>query len=360
MLLWLGYKNKQAARQQQKWTLQGELPNLSIIVAFRNEEMSIPQLLEGLGNLNYPNEKLEIILINDHSEDSSAHLVNHWISKNNNRIFKLFHSPEGKTGKKAALEFAVKNVSGDWLLFTDADCEIHPNWPNQMVVCQQNSGAEMVCGQVAIKVGNWKENLEALEFSSLIAVGASGITINKPSLCNGANFMISRSAHQEAQLLRSDQNLASGDDVFLLHTLKKLNRRIVFCFVPFSEILINPTDSWNTFEQQRLRWASKWKSGLSGGNQNLAIVVWFFHLLFLATLCGLLWNLRIREAFFITVLKAAIESQFLELFLPHRSYIKSMNYILWAQFLYSFYVIYFGLKVLFSNQYTWKGRPIRY
>lgn len=348
------------SRKQQKWTLLAELPNLSVVVAFRNEERAISNLLNGLSNVNYPEDRLEVVLVNDHSDDASFHIVTKYISVHSIQNFKLLSSPEGKTGKKAALEIGVKSASGDWILFTDADCEIHPNWPMQMMICQQNSQAEMVCGSVTIKARNWKEWLEATEFASLIAVGASGITFRKPSLCNGANFLIAKSAYEGAQRHRSDQDVASGDDVFLLHTLKKMGRKIAFCFVPYSEISISPSETWNQFVQQRIRWASKWKSGVSGGNQALAVLVWLFHVVFLGMIFGLLVTRNLSWALNLSVLKAAVETQFLELFLPPKSYSKNVQRILGGQFLYSFYVIYFGLKVLFSTEYTWKGRSIRY
>lgn len=356
----LGYRNLNESRKQQKWTLLAELPNLSIVVAFRNEEKSISRLLEGLTNLNYPREKLEVVLVNDHSDDSSSDLVTRWISVYSIPNFKLLQSPEGKKGKKVALELGVNNASGDWLLFTDADCEIHPNWPTQMMVCQQNNGAKMVCGAVTVKAGNLKERLEATEFASLIGVGASGITLGKPNLCNGANFLIAKSTYVDAQSHRNDQNVASGDDVFLLHTLKKMGRKIAFCFVPYSEIFISPSESWNQFVQQRIRWASKWKSGVAGGNQGLAVLLWLFHLMFLGLIFSLLLTRNINWVIQLSVLKAAVETQFLELFLPEKSYFKNVQRVLVGQFLYSFYVIYFGLKVLISNEYNWKGRSIHY
>ena len=57
-------------------------------------------------------------------------------------------------------------------------------------------------------------------------------------------------------------------------------------------------------------------------------------------------------------LKAIAEAQFLEPFLPGKSYFKLVMTILWGQFIYSGYVIYFGLRVLFSHQYEWKGRRV--
>ena len=50
---------------------ENELPSVSVIVAARNEEDNIKNCLQSLLELNYPNEKLEIILVNDESTDKT-------------------------------------------------------------------------------------------------------------------------------------------------------------------------------------------------------------------------------------------------------------------------------------------------
>lgn len=359
-LLRLGYVNLQQSGQQQKWSLLADLPNVSVIIAFRNEAQNIPALWNGLTRLQYPPEKLEIILVDDHSDDESASILTNLISEQPGHTFRLYSIPAGKCGKKAALETGVLASTGSWLLFTDADCELHPNWLTQMVTCQQNSQAHMVCGPVAMRASSWAEKLEATEFASLITVGAISLAIGRPSLCNGANYMIWKGTYFEAHQNREDFQLAGGDDVFLLHALKKMGRKIAFCFIPYSEITIAPSSNWNHFVQQRIRWASKWKSGISGANRALAVLVWLFHVLFIGMTIGLFARGHFGWALNLAALKAASETQFLELFLPEKSYRKNILRILSGQFLYSFYVIYFGILVLFSNQYTWKGRQIHY
>ena len=54
--------------------LPSEVPLLkvSVVIPFRNEEKSLPQLLEDLASQNYPADKFEVILVDDHSWDKSA------------------------------------------------------------------------------------------------------------------------------------------------------------------------------------------------------------------------------------------------------------------------------------------------
>ena len=49
----------------------GDLPSVSIIVAARNEEASILSCMKSLSELDYPEDKLEIILVDDNSDDGA-------------------------------------------------------------------------------------------------------------------------------------------------------------------------------------------------------------------------------------------------------------------------------------------------
>ena len=59
-----------------------ELPSVSIIIAFRNEENHLPTLLSSFSHLNYPAELFEFIFVDDHSEDNSSGIVSSWLVMN--------------------------------------------------------------------------------------------------------------------------------------------------------------------------------------------------------------------------------------------------------------------------------------
>ncbi|HOY94590.1 MAG TPA: glycosyltransferase family 2 protein, partial [Catalimonadaceae bacterium] len=71
LLIYLSRKNEDEANRQQNWNFTGEPPSVSVLIACRNEEKNLPSLLSQLAQQNYPSEKTEFILINDHSEDGT-------------------------------------------------------------------------------------------------------------------------------------------------------------------------------------------------------------------------------------------------------------------------------------------------
>lgn len=93
---------------------------ISIVIPARNEEERLPGLLESLGLA--AGEILEILVVDDHSEDGTAAAVRRAM-KSDSRIRLLSSPPRpaGWAGKPWALSKGVTETAGRWLLFVDAD-----------------------------------------------------------------------------------------------------------------------------------------------------------------------------------------------------------------------------------------------
>ncbi len=103
-----------------------KLPSVSIVFSARNEEQDIENSLNSMLKLNYQN--LEIIAINDRSEDNTPQILNNLAKANPNKL-KVIHItelPEGFLGKNHALNIGANHATGEWLLFTDADVIMKP------------------------------------------------------------------------------------------------------------------------------------------------------------------------------------------------------------------------------------------
>ncbi len=100
-------------------------PRVSLIVPACNESSTIEAAARTLLNIDYPD--LEIILINDRSEDGTGAIVDA-LSKEDDRVCALHIQdlPEGWLGKLNALHVGTQRASGDLLLFTDADVHFEP------------------------------------------------------------------------------------------------------------------------------------------------------------------------------------------------------------------------------------------
>lgn len=96
-------------------------PTVTVLVAAHNEESVIGHSLEALLQVNYPQDKMEIVVVNDRSKDRTAEIVNDFALRYPGRI-KPFHRSEGKAGKAAALKDASQSIiTREIVIIFDAD-----------------------------------------------------------------------------------------------------------------------------------------------------------------------------------------------------------------------------------------------
>lgn len=101
-------------------------PPLAIIVAVRNEEEDLKKALKSVCNLRYDDYK--IVVVNDRSTDRTAQILdNLQIQYPQIQIVTIASLPEGWLGKNNALYQGYLNSKEEWMLFTDADIEFHPD-----------------------------------------------------------------------------------------------------------------------------------------------------------------------------------------------------------------------------------------
>ena len=96
------------------------LPRVSVIVAARNEGMTIEPALNSVLDLDYPN--LEVIAVDDRSDDATGRILDDMATVDLRlRVIHIVELPSGWIGKSHALQHGAEMASGDLLLFTDAD-----------------------------------------------------------------------------------------------------------------------------------------------------------------------------------------------------------------------------------------------
>ena len=193
----------------------------SIIIAVRNEEENILNLLKDISAQNYPKRNIETIFIDDGSSDKTVQIL----KENKSRFdFKLYQLSDGKKGKKQAIQEGVKYAHGNILLFLDADCRLNKNWAIEMVSIFNDKSVSMVSGPVMFIENNILDKIQNLEFLSLIGTGAASIGLQRPLFCNGANLAIRKTVFEKNKnKIRNE--ISSGDDVFLLHSVKKKSKK---------------------------------------------------------------------------------------------------------------------------------------
>ncbi len=234
---------------------------VTVIIAARNEEKRITGCLNGLRNQDYPTTLLEIIMVDDVSEDGTREVINAFI-RNNPGLQMRCLIKEGAPSKKAALAIAMMSATGDLIITSDADSIPAPHWVSSIVDCYESAHPAMIIGPVTF--ADEKQlftGIQSLEFMGLIGATAGSALAGIPLMCNGANLAYEKKAFEAVSGFSGNEKYASGDDQFLMMKIRKhFGRKSVRFLFDKSAIVKTPAAAtFRAFWHQRLRWVSKSK-----------------------------------------------------------------------------------------------------
>jgi glycosyltransferase involved in cell wall biosynthesis len=105
-------------------------PFVSIISPVRNAERTIDTTMQYLLNVDYPRDKMEIVLADGGSTDNTKGIIKKWMDKYN--FIRIVDVPDSKSPGHAR-NAALKVVKGDYILFTDGDCAPHRDWIEKLI-----------------------------------------------------------------------------------------------------------------------------------------------------------------------------------------------------------------------------------
>jgi cellulose synthase/poly-beta-1,6-N-acetylglucosamine synthase-like glycosyltransferase len=240
-----------------------EMPFVSVIVAARNEEKNIRQLLQCLSHQTYSH--YEIIVVNDRSTDNTADVITRY-QKNSSTIKRIdITNLQGDMpAKKNALKAGIDASKGEILCFTDADCSPPPQWIEELVKSfKPNTG--LVAGyspyhfsfEHVPSIGILRKVLfKFIEYEEYrAAVWAAGsIGWNLGWLCTGRNLAYRRKVFDEVDGFDKIKMSISGDDDLFLQLVRKLTAwKINYVNSRESFIPTVPSENFWSFVEQRKR-----------------------------------------------------------------------------------------------------------
>lgn len=334
--------------------------SVSILVPARNEEDHISRCLDSLISQDYSQDILEIIVIDDDSQDRTAEIVQSYCSRYPFlRFISLNACPPGVSPKKRALQVGVEAAEGEIIFTTDADCWMSPRWISRMVT-HFEAEVGMVVGYVAFAPKSEKtmfHKLQSIEFIGLTTAGIGSIGSGDPIIANGANLAFRKSTFKEVDGYRGTDHVISGDDDLLLQKINQnTNWNIRAAVAPDTIVLTQPISDLNAFMNQRIRWASK------SLVYKKASLVWFListYILYLLLFVSIPISLRflIYYPYPIMALLIKIGVDFL-LIWKGTTIVKRQDlrkYFLAAELFQIPYVLYVGFAGILG-QFEWKGR----
>lgn len=331
-----------------------ELKEFSIIVAARNEEKNIAELLQTLTNQNYPKNRYEIIIADDRSTDGTAEIVKEFQVNNSNlKLVQIKAENPEIVGKKGAISQAVKLAENPILVFTDADCLPKRNWV-QEVSRHFLPEVDFVAGySIILNKNSFFQKIKNLERSAFFAVITGAFGYNWGISATAGNMAYKKKLFEKVNGFSGISKIRSGDDDLMLHKMNAYIRKLNFMFSKDSIIFSHGCENSHQQINQETRRGSKWRYyPISIKILTLFVMVFylFYSALFVTCCAGFVsWNLF----FIITVMKIVSEFCLLTAFLKKVNQLKLMLLFPIAEIFYIPYFIFFGLKGTFGK-YKWK------
>lgn len=229
------------------------LPTCTILIPAHNEEKVIAHTIEAMLRLEYPKDRLKVLVINDGSTDATREIIRHYAGQDP-RV-QLFDVPvgEGGRGKSRALNLGVRRVTSDVIAIYDAD-----NTPDtralRYLVAQLLEHAELGAALGKFRTVNKNINLltkfiniETLSFQSMLQAGRW--QMHNVATLPGTNFVM------WTRLIRQ----LGGWDEEALTEDSELSIRIYqegykIKFVPYAVTFEQEPQEWNVWVRQRTRW----------------------------------------------------------------------------------------------------------
>lgn len=329
---------------------------VSVIIPARNEEKNIGRLLKMLQSQTYPVDHLEIIVVDDHSSDKTAEIVLQFPFA---KLIRL-EDEEINSYKKKAIETGIAAAKGELIVTTDADCLPTEKWIETIVAFKENTGAVFIVASVVFDCNKQPLQLfQAMDF--MVLQGITGASVHKKihSMCNGANLAYERKVFYEVNGFAGIDKIASGDDMLLMHKIaRKYPDNIQYLKSADAIVSTTPMQTWSTFFNQRIRWASK---ALYYDDKSIfwvLLLVYLFNLSFLILFVAGFWNYTYWLFLLILWgLKTLVELPF---FYSVATFFKKE----WAVKLFFFFqplhILYTIISGLFGQfgKYEWKGRKV--
>ncbi|MEP0710605.1 glycosyltransferase [Algoriphagus sp.] len=182
-------------------SLPASYPNVSVLVAARNEEKDLPELLSAFDRLEYPPEKLQFLFADDQSSDSTARILEEWCAKATNRSFvTIAESDTGKyneNGKANALAILEEMATGTYYFFTDADCVVSTTWIQEGVRCFGEK-VGIVLGITHVKASDLLAEFQKIDWWFTLGFVKVATDLGIPTTGLGNNMVISQEAYRKS------------------------------------------------------------------------------------------------------------------------------------------------------------------
>ncbi|NQU68060.1 MAG: glycosyltransferase [Candidatus Marinimicrobia bacterium] len=334
--------------------------SVSVIVAVRNGERSLQNLLLALSRQSYSG-KLEFIIVDDESTDNTENIIRQIFARDDRfkYVSSLNSVTPGLSHKKRALDAGIISSDGDILLFTDVDCRMGEHWVQTMV----SYFAKSVDYVIGFTQTNPQKSIasifQAVDLHMLMACTRATTQLGFPLASTGQNQAYKRQVFEKSggySLLKD--HLQGDDSLFLQIARSRSGGSVVFASSSDSFVTGRTETSWRQLLMQRIRWAGD------------TVLMWKYNRLFFLYLAVVfLTNVMIFLSLFgfysssilalLLIIKFGSEYAFF-----HFAKSQFNSNLRWPSFVIWFiinipYIVTMGTMSAFGSKFKWHGRKLQ-
>lgn len=257
-----------------------ELPSVTIVVAARNEEANIEACLRALVGQEYPADRLQVITVNDESEDATLTIMHRVARESAGQLKVISTIPERSSigGKARAIAQGMDHATGELILLTDADCVPPATW-TRSVVDHFLPDVDIVAGFTVVRAGNLFSRLQQLDWLHLQSMAAASMGFGSPVGVIGNNLAFRRRAYERVGGYRN-LPFSVTEDFALFRAMDKSGCRTVYPCCYEGCVVTEPCGSLAAVLRQKHRWG---RGGMESSLHGYSIIVVAF--LMLLALC---------------------------------------------------------------------------
>ncbi len=333
--------------------------SVSVVVAVRDEAANIAHLLRSLQGQDYPDNRYEVWIVDDHSTDNTLELAQQFSFPGLN--LHILSLPAGTSSKKSAIAAGVARASGELILTTDADCTLPATWISTLASFYRSTGAACIAAPVLMVPETTCLGIfQCLDFLTLQGITGAGLSRRMHIMGNGANLAYTRDIFLRLNGFEHIDAIPSGDDMLLMQKIEIAQPGAVqYLKSRAATVTTYPEKRWKDFLNQRIRWASKSLHYKDKRIFYVLLVVYLCNLGFIGLLAAALavpgwWPFFLLFC----AAKLLVEFPFVNSVAIYFRQQRLMKYFALLQPVHILYTLVAGWLGSFGS-YRWKGRVIK-
>ena len=332
-----------------------DYPYVSILLAVRNEEENLARCLAAIEQLDYPKDRIEVLIGEDNSTDNTFALVQQFIAgKPNYRCIQIKENLGNARAKANVIAHLAREACSNYLFITDADIKVPRTWIRAMLAPMlQDPKIGVVSGVTTVEGETVFEKIQTLDWAYSLGLIQVLTELPQPVSALGNNMMVRRDAYESVGGFEKIPHSIT-EDVQLFQYLMKEGWHYANLYQPETHALSRPAPNFMAMLQQRKRWMT--------GSMHLpwfAVMVFVLHASFYIVLLTSFYYLSLKAMLLLAGAKFLLSV----LFIRRSQQRLGLHNLLRYSFVYELYLFVLSIVLIpfyyLPIKIDWKGRKYR-